>query len=201
MKKDHRLNVSILSPCWQVLRMVFVVVSLYLLGIAFHSWDGYKYYGSLPDFLSGIALVFILWGLLAVILTIVILLLFKVIEWSCLRLGRKIAIEQILIFIVGLILSGGLFSKGRDLILHFVNNDIIKNKIKLALLRYGMETNQLSIMAILVAAATLIAAAILFTRLLQDKGILWIRIIQGANNAVSLALWNMYYPFGRLNFL
>ncbi len=148
---------SVISSYLKVFRIIFVMCSLYIMGAVFYRWDGFKYYGSFSDFPLGIALAFILWSIVAVIVTIFIWLLFKVVEWSLLLMGRKIRIEHILMFIGVFIFFGALVWKGRWFIRHYV---VITQQVKLIIL-------------IVVAIIS-----ILSTTILRNKAVSWIGIIQ-----------------------
>jgi arylsulfatase A-like enzyme len=58
------------------------------MGDAFYRWDGFRYYASLLEFLPSVALVSILWSMIAVISTIIIWLLLNIISWTfgCVKL-------------------------------------------------------------------------------------------------------------------
>ncbi len=106
MKENNGVVVAAISSFWKLFRMIFVVFSLYVTGIMFYSWDGFRYYGLFSDFLSGIALVLIFWNILAVILAILIFFSFKVVEWCSLPMGWKIRIEHVMM-VMGILLILG----------------------------------------------------------------------------------------------
>ncbi len=83
----------------QVFRLVFVVFSLYLMGDAFFRWDGFRYYASFAEFLPSTALAMILWSVVAISTAMLIWLLFRTFEWFFNRIGWKIKIEHILLFV------------------------------------------------------------------------------------------------------
>jgi len=142
---------------WGLFRIIFVVFSLYLLGDAFYQWDGFRYYGTFSDFLPGIALELIILSIIAVISTIFIWLLFKIVEWGCLQMERKIRIEHLLMFIAIFIFLGALVWKGRFLIKHYI---MVTELIKL-------------IIAIAIAIIS-----ILLTALFRNKAVSWLSIVQ-----------------------
>ncbi|MBI5675452.1 MAG: hypothetical protein HZC48_06480 [Nitrospirae bacterium] len=106
MQENNVLTVSVFSPYWGIFRMIFVFFFLYVIGIVFYSWDGFRYYGLFSDFLAGISLVLILWSILTAILAIFIYLSFKGIEWCSLKMGWKIRIENVMMFIGILFILG-----------------------------------------------------------------------------------------------
>ena len=116
---------------WQIFRLFFVVFALYIMGSSFYSWDGFKHYGSFADFLPGVPLMLILWSIVAVMLTILISLPFKVVELCFIRMRWKMGIEHILIFTGIFMLLSVLTWKGRFLIWHFT---VVTMHIKLIVL-------------------------------------------------------------------
>lgn len=52
---------------WRLFRIVFIVFFLYLLGDTFFRWDGFRYYGTLSEFIPAVALISVIWFMLAVI--------------------------------------------------------------------------------------------------------------------------------------
>jgi arylsulfatase A-like enzyme len=78
-------------------RLVFVLFSLYLIGDTFYRWDAFDYYGSLLEFIPGLALISILWSFLAVLATIFIWLLLRIFEWLCHRVKLRISIDHLLL--------------------------------------------------------------------------------------------------------
>ena len=83
----------------QVFRLIFVVFSLYLMGDAFFRWDGFSYYATFREFLPALALITILWSAVAVFAALVIWIAGTLLEWFCRRMGWKIRIEHMLLFI------------------------------------------------------------------------------------------------------
>ena len=84
---------------WQVFRLIFVVFSLYLMGDAFFRWDGFRYYASFSEFLPSVALVTILWSIVAALTAILVWLPLRALEWLCLRMAWKIRIKQLWAFL------------------------------------------------------------------------------------------------------
>ena len=115
---------------WQVFRLIFVVFSLYLMGDAFYFWDpehcgcgygnvwnGFRYYASFSEFLPSIALVTILWSIVAVVTAMLLWLPLIVSEWLFIGIGRKIKVEYVRVFMGIFILIGTLVWSGKRLIL------------------------------------------------------------------------------------
>lgn len=100
----------------QLLRLMFVIFSLYLTGDALYRWDGFSYYASFYEFLPTVALAFILWSLVAVSVTIILWLSFKIINMAFRILGFKIEFEHLLLFIGVFILFGLFIWKGKKII-------------------------------------------------------------------------------------
>ena len=82
---------------WNLFRLIFVIFFLYLMGDAFYRWDGFKYYGSFLEFLPSVALISILWSIIAVITTLLIWLPLKILPWifNCLKL--RVTSEHVLL--------------------------------------------------------------------------------------------------------
>jgi len=80
-------------------RLTFVVFSLYLLRDAFYRWDGFRYHSTFSEFIPGVALVTIFWSMAAAFTALVIWLLLRGFEWFCQRMGWKIKLEFLLVFI------------------------------------------------------------------------------------------------------
>ncbi len=84
---------------WQVFRLIFVVFSLYLMGDAFFRWDGFRFYSTFSEFLPSIALISILWSIVAAFTAMMIWLPPVVLGWLFQRIGWKIRIEKLQAFI------------------------------------------------------------------------------------------------------
>ena len=91
---------------WQVFRLIFVIFSLYLMGDAFFRWDGFRYYASFSEFIPSIALITILWSIVAVFTAMLVWLSGRVVEWLSQRIGWRIKMEHWLLFICAFILFG-----------------------------------------------------------------------------------------------
>ncbi len=97
---------SVITSYWQVFRVIFVLFSLYLMGDAFYRWDGFRYYASFSEFLPGVALITILWSIVAVFTALLIWLPGKALEWFFHRMRWKVRIEHLLLFICIFLLLG-----------------------------------------------------------------------------------------------
>jgi glucan phosphoethanolaminetransferase (alkaline phosphatase superfamily) len=96
-----RLKMSALSTYWNIFRLFFVIFSLYLIGDAFYRWDGFRYYATLSDFLPSVALITILWSIVAAFFAAIIWIALGVIVWFCNRIGWKVRTDHGLFFILG----------------------------------------------------------------------------------------------------
>jgi hypothetical protein len=83
---------------WQVFRLVFVLFSLYLMRDAFFRWDGFRYHSTFLEFLPSVALIAILWSLVAVFVAMFIWLLLKALAWSFSFVKWKITTEHLIFF-------------------------------------------------------------------------------------------------------
>ena len=142
---------------WKLFRLNFVLFSLYLMGDAFFRWDGFSYYASFSEFLPAIALVSILWSIIAVFTALLLWLILGVFEWSCQRLGLKIRIEHLLLYTGVFILFGVSVWEGKKLIWPNVET-----------------TLQLK----LIAFICVVIISIFITLLFRNKAERWIDIIQ-----------------------
>ena len=71
---------SVVKSYRQVFRLIFVIFSLYLMGDAFFRWDGFSYYATFREFLPAVALITILWSIVAVFAALVIWLAGSLLE-------------------------------------------------------------------------------------------------------------------------
>ncbi len=86
MESYQERIIAIRSFYWQTFRLIFVIFSLHLMGDAFYRWDGFSYYASFYEFLPSVALVTILWSIVAAITTVLLCLSLRVLEWLYLRI-------------------------------------------------------------------------------------------------------------------
>lgn len=83
MEKDNRIVLSAILSYWKVLRVVFVIFSLYLLGDAIYRWDGFRYYASFSEFIPSLSLATILWVIVSVLFALIIWVSIRLTEWLC----------------------------------------------------------------------------------------------------------------------
>ena len=88
-------------------RLIFVFFSLYLMGDAFSSWDGFSYYASFLEFIPSVALAFILWSIVAAVTAAMLWLSFKLIEWAGNLIGLEIGTQHLLLNAFLFALIGG----------------------------------------------------------------------------------------------
>ncbi len=105
-----------IASYWQVFRIIFVIFSLYLMGDAFYRWDGFIYYGTFSEFVPALALITILWTVVAVFTALLVWLTGKAVEWFCLQTRWKVKIEHFLLFICIFFLFGTAAWLGKRLI-------------------------------------------------------------------------------------
>ncbi len=86
------------------------------MGDAFSRWDGFSYYASFFDFLPSVALALIIWSFLAVVATLLIWLVFSVVDWLCKKASFKFNSEYLMVFAGIFILSGFIAWKGKKII-------------------------------------------------------------------------------------
>ncbi len=91
-------GIKIISSYWQVFRLIFVIFSLYLMGDAFYRWDGFRYYAPFSEFLPSVALITILWSIVAVFTAVLVWVLLGATEWLCLRMRWKVTREHLIMF-------------------------------------------------------------------------------------------------------
>ncbi len=99
---------TVISSYWKVFRLIFVLFSLYLMGDVFYRWDGFRYHSSFSDFLPSVALVSILWSIVAVLTSIITWILVNVIERLLQLINSKIKEEQLFLFFIFFGVSGAI---------------------------------------------------------------------------------------------
>ncbi len=82
----------------KIFRPVFVVFFLYLTGDAFYRWDGFSFYASFSEFLPSVALVTILWGIVAMFAAFMLWLPGRALEWFGSRAGWRLSAGHWLLF-------------------------------------------------------------------------------------------------------
>ena len=100
----------------RIFRLIFVVFSLYLLGNAFYRWDGFRYYASFSEFLPSVALVTILWSIVAVFAAMLVWLLLRALEWLWMHMKWENRIEHLRVFLWLFLFLGLLVWTGKRLI-------------------------------------------------------------------------------------
>ena len=91
---------------WQVFRLIFVVLFLYLMGDALFRWDGFRFYATFSEFLPCIALISVLWSIVAAFTAMMIWLPPVIFGRLFQRIGWKIRIENLQVFISTFLLFG-----------------------------------------------------------------------------------------------
>jgi len=105
-----------MTAYWKVFRLIFVLFSLYLMGDAFYRWDGFRYYASFSEFIPSVALVTVLWSILALFTAIIVWVPLRGFEWFCLSIGWKIKMDHLLLFIFTFAMLGALSWIGKRFI-------------------------------------------------------------------------------------
>lgn len=149
---------SIISSYRQVFRLIFVIFFLFLTGDAFYRWDGFRYYATFSEFLPSVALVTILWSIVAALAAMLIWLSVRAMEWFCRRLPWEIGKDHLLLFIALFLLSA-----------------VTALYVKQRIWPYAQTTPQLKT-AVLICV---ILAAVLLSWLFRNKAGRWIDIIHG----------------------
>lgn len=111
---SHDLTKKI--PFLPLLRILFVIFSLYLTGDALYRWDGFSYYALLHEFLPAVALAFILWSLVALFTAFLVWLSFRILNLTFRIIGLKIEFEHLFMYMGVFILSGLFLWKGKKII-------------------------------------------------------------------------------------
>jgi len=109
MDINNNITESAMLSYKKVFRLIFVFFFLYLMGDAFFRWDGFRYYASFTEFLPSVALVSILWTILAIFAAMIIWLPLLTLQLVCRRVGWKFNVENLLLFILIITLIGVTF--------------------------------------------------------------------------------------------
>jgi arylsulfatase A-like enzyme len=109
---------SAVASFWKVFRFIFVVFFLYLLSDVLYRWDGFRYYASFSEFIPSVALISVLWSILAIFFALLICSLFKLLEFFSLFTGRRIKFEYFFVFTCVFIVFGILLWQGKQLLFH-----------------------------------------------------------------------------------
>lgn len=84
---------------WKIFRFIFVIFSLYLLRDVFNRWDGFRYHSTFSEFLPSVALVTVLWSMVALFTALIAGLLLRAVQGFSQLTGRKINTDLLLMFI------------------------------------------------------------------------------------------------------
>ncbi|NOZ69775.1 MAG: sulfatase-like hydrolase/transferase [Deferribacteres bacterium] len=107
---------SLITSYLRVFRLIFVMFSLFLMGDAFYRWDGFSYYASFSEFLPAVALVSVLWTIVAVFAALLIWLPAMAVEICCRRTGCRVGMEHGLLFVLFFVMSGTAVWFGKRLV-------------------------------------------------------------------------------------
>jgi arylsulfatase A-like enzyme len=116
MKFDQKQETTKGSSLLYLFRISFVLSSLYLLREVFNRWDGFSYYAPFSEFVPAVALVSILWTAFALLVTVLLWLIFRLIEYISAAAGLKVKIAHILLFGLTIVLLGALVWKAKRLL-------------------------------------------------------------------------------------
>ncbi len=114
-------------PYWKVFRLFFVLFSLYLLRDVFYRWDGFRYHSTIFEFMPSVALVTVLWSIVAAVAALLAWLLLRVFDRFCLRLGWKINSELLMVFTGYFVLLAAAVWTGKNILLHEQLSTILKS--------------------------------------------------------------------------
>ena len=166
--ESHKKRVTnIIASYWQCFRIIFVIFSLYLMGDVFYRWDGFRYHSSFIDFLPSVALISILWSVIAALLAFLLWMPYKVSVWYRKKLDWKIKDNHILLFTVISILLA---------VTAWIS--------KVTLYQYKTSL-QLKFIVLL----CVISMAIFLTRLLRNKTELIDRIVKITQERITPLVW------------
>ncbi len=138
--------------------LIFVIFSLYLMGDAFYRWDGFRYYASFSEFLPSIGLALILWSIAAVATSIAIWITLWACEWVFQRVGLKVNMHHLLIFIGSFVFLG---------ILIWISKQILVSPYK----SVTMQTK-------LIVSVCILLVSIFIAWISRNKVLRWIEIVQ-----------------------
>ncbi len=86
------------------------------MGDVFYRWDGFKYYGSFSEFLPGIALISILWSVVALLSAMFIWPILRILQWSFLSIKLNITLDHLVSCLGLFVLLGGIVWGGKRLL-------------------------------------------------------------------------------------
>lgn len=164
MMLTNRQTPAPTSSFLNIFRPVFVIFSLYLLSDIFFRWDGFRHYASFTEFIPPVALITILWSVIAAIVSFFIWVFFKGVDkFSFYTKGRVNALHlKTLISIIILLGVAGIRIK------HLTYNIGITYQVK----------------AVLISAILLLA--LLITWLLRNSIGKWVTVMQ---NNITPLVW------------
>jgi arylsulfatase A-like enzyme len=93
---------------WNLFRIIFVLFSFYLVGDILYRWNGVRLFATFYDFVPSIALITILWSIVALLATLILWLIFKVADFLVRRAGFKVDAENILLATVIFVVLGAI---------------------------------------------------------------------------------------------
>jgi arylsulfatase A-like enzyme len=98
MEAKQKQMTTAFASYWHVLRLIFVIFCLYLAGDAYHRWSGFKYYSTFSEFVPGVALITILFTLVAVYTSFLVWMPLRIITLYSLR-SKWSKIDRFLLFL------------------------------------------------------------------------------------------------------
>jgi arylsulfatase len=152
---NNKYNVSKKSPFWSTFRLVYVIFFLYLIGDAFYRWDGFRLHSSFLEFLSNLALITTLWGIISFVVSITIWFIFRVDEWVSETIGWKTNTDT-----------------RRLILLIFLSSGFAVWLIKRPILYYGVNPDEITTTAFYFFLLSMLVAWIV-----RKKSEKWMRII------------------------
>lgn len=109
---------------WQFFRLLFVAFSLYFMGDAFYRWDGFKYYGSFPEFLLSVSLASVFLVIVTVIFACLVWFPYISLEWFSHRMGWHKQKELLFLFVLVFLLGSAAALIGKRSIYPLVNTSL-----------------------------------------------------------------------------
>ncbi len=94
---------------WKFLKFIFLIFSLFLLGDAFYRWDGFGYYMSFQDFIPSLALAYVIWSILGILVAILLWIHLNLLKWICNLVRLRVGIDHLMSF-AGIFIIFGLLS-------------------------------------------------------------------------------------------
>ncbi len=124
------------TSLWQLFRLIFVLFSLFLLGDVFYRWDGFRTYSSFSEFIPAVALVFIQWSLVSVILTIVFWMAVRLLYYICALFGFRIKFDYLLLYLGVFVFLGAVVWKGKKITLTLLQTTLLVKLIALVVVAF-----------------------------------------------------------------